>query len=63
MESYTDQQIIESWKKNVQPWIAAIREGEIENRLLVTNQAVMDAVFSRAPKTVLDIGCGEARWK
>ncbi len=59
MGKYTDQQIIKSWKKNVQPWVAAIREGEIEERLLVTNQAILNAIFSKTPKAVLDIGCGE----
>ncbi len=59
MEKYNDQQIIMSWKKNVDSWITAIGEGEIEDRLLVTNQAIMDAIFSQSPNSVLDIGCGE----
>ncbi len=59
MKQYTDQHIIKSWKKNVQPWVAAVREGEIEDRLLFTNQAIINAISSKTPKTVLDIGCGE----
>ena len=59
MEKFSDQQIIDSWKKNVQPWVKAIRNGEIESRLLVTNKTIVDAVIERKPKTVLDIGCGE----
>ena len=59
MEKFTDQKIIDSWKKNVQPWVTAICEGEIESRTLVTNKAIVDAVIERAPKTVLDVGCGE----
>ncbi|GJM31892.1 MAG: methyltransferase [Saprospiraceae bacterium] len=59
MEKFSDQKIVDSWKKNIQPWVTAIREGEIESRLLVTNKAVIDAVLTRAPKSVLDVGCGE----
>jgi len=59
MKNLTDQQIIDSWKSNVKPWISAIRDGEIESRLAVTNQAIIDAVLSGTPKTVLDVGCGE----
>ena len=59
MKKFTDQQIISSWEKNVQPWVTAIRAGEIESRLLVTNQAIVDAVLEIAPETVLDIGCGD----
>lgn len=44
---------------NVQPWARAVRNGEIESRTLVTNQAIVEAVLQRRPKTVLDIGCGE----
>jgi len=59
MKKFSDQQIIESWKKNAQPWVSAVREGEIESRLLVTNKVIIDAILAGAPKTVLDVGCGE----
>ncbi len=59
MKHLCDKQIIESWKKNVAPWVSAIENGEIASRLAITNQAILDAVTSRKPKTVLDIGCGE----
>jgi 2-polyprenyl-3-methyl-5-hydroxy-6-metoxy-1,4-benzoquinol methylase len=59
MEKFSDKKIVDSWNKNVQPWVVAIREGEIESRLLVTNQAVVDAVLKREPKSALDVGCGE----
>jgi len=55
----SDAKIIESWRKNAAPWTNAVREGQIESRRLVTNQAIIDAVISRAPRTALDIGCGE----
>ena len=54
-----DQQIITSWIKNANPWTTAVREKQIESRRLVTDQAIIDAVASIKPNTVLDIGCGE----
>lgn len=36
-----------------------MRERKIESRTLVTDDAIVDAVVSRSPRTVLDIGCGE----
>src|SRR5262245_57960704 len=59
MSTRTDETIIESWQKNVRPWVAAIQNGEIATRVLVTNKAIIDAVIEHAPKTVLDVGCGE----
>jgi trans-aconitate methyltransferase len=54
-----DQKVIESWRKNAGPWTDAVRNREIESRRLVTDAAIVDAVLSRKPRTVLDIGCGE----
>jgi SAM-dependent methyltransferase len=54
-----DTNIIASWGKNAAPWVTAVRDGEIESRLLVTNRAIVDAVRSLSPATGLDIGCGE----
>lgn len=51
--------IIDSWQRNAGPWTAAVRGGRIDSRRLVTDQAIVDAVMSRAPRTVLDLGCGE----
>lgn len=51
--------ILRSWRANAAPWTEAIAAQRIESRRLVTNQAIVDAVMSRAPRTVLDIGCGE----
>lgn len=59
MKKLSDRQIIASWEKNVQAWADAVREGQIESRLLVTNTAIIEAVLSKAPKTLLDLGCGE----
>lgn len=54
-----DARIIRSWHDNVAPWTAAVREDQIQSRTLVTNAAIVDAVVSRQPRTVIDIGCGE----
>lgn len=54
-----DDKVIESWRRNAAPWADAVRNKEIESRRLVTDAAIVDAVLSRKPRTVLDIGCGE----
>jgi 2-polyprenyl-3-methyl-5-hydroxy-6-metoxy-1,4-benzoquinol methylase len=59
MDKLNDAQVISSWSKNTDPWTAAVRGDAIESRRLVTNQAIVEAVRSRAPRTGLDIGCGE----
>lgn len=41
------------------PWTAAVRERQIESRRLVTDEAIVNAVVSCSPQTVLDVGCGE----
>ena len=59
MSELNDQQIIKSWEVNASPWIKAIQEGQIESRILATNNAIVDAVIHTGAKTCLDIGCGE----
>ncbi len=59
MKALTEAAIIESWQKNVRPWIAAIHNAEIATRIQVTNQAIIDAITKPSPKAVLDVGCGE----
>jgi len=59
IDPLSDAKIIDSWQKNAAPWTAAVRDNQIESRRLVTNQAIVDAIRSRSPRTALDIGCGE----
>ena len=59
IDPLSDAKIIDSWHHNVAPWTAAVRNEEIESRRLVTNRAIIEAVLSRSPASVLDIGCGE----
>lgn len=58
-DPFSDAKIVDSWHRNASPWTTAVREKQIENRALVTDQAIVDAVVGRAPRDVLDIGCGE----
>lgn len=59
IDPLSDAKIIDSWQKNASPWTVAVRESQIESRTLVTNRAIVEAVVSRSPRSVLDIGCGE----
>jgi 2-polyprenyl-3-methyl-5-hydroxy-6-metoxy-1,4-benzoquinol methylase len=59
IDPLSDAKIIDSWHNNATPWTAAVRDKRIESRKLVTDQAIVDAVMSRRPRSVLDIGCGE----
>jgi 2-polyprenyl-3-methyl-5-hydroxy-6-metoxy-1,4-benzoquinol methylase len=55
----SEDEIIRSWCVNARPWTRALRSQSIASRKLVTDQAIIDAVRSVAPRRVLDIGCGE----
>jgi len=55
----SDAKIVDSWNKNASAWVAAVRGGLIESRRQVTDDAIIEAVMSCVPRTVLDIGCGE----
>ena len=55
----SDAKIIDSWRSNALAWTAAVRERRIESRIRVTDRAIVEAVLARAPRSVLDIGCGE----
>src|SRR6056297_2000445 len=48
-----------SWERNADAWTEAIRGGAVASREAGTNAAVLDAVRACAPRTVLDVGCGE----
>jgi 2-polyprenyl-3-methyl-5-hydroxy-6-metoxy-1,4-benzoquinol methylase len=54
-----DARIVESWHGNAVPWIQAVRAHEIETRRLVTDRAILDTIVELAPKSLLDLGCGE----
>ena len=58
-DPFSDVKIVESWRKSAPSWTVAVREGQIESRRQITNQAIIDAILSRSPRSVLDMGCGE----
>lgn len=57
-DSFDDAKIVESWHENAPAWIEAVREGRIESRP-ITDRAIVDAILSRSPRSILDVGCGE----
>jgi len=59
MDALSDKKILDSWEKNVSPWVKAIKDQQIESRKLVTDQAIIETVLSISANKVLDIGCGE----
>jgi 2-polyprenyl-3-methyl-5-hydroxy-6-metoxy-1,4-benzoquinol methylase len=59
MDKFSDAKIVDSWHKNALPWTTAVRESQIESRKLITDRQVIEAILSRSPKSVLDLGCGE----
>lgn len=58
-DRFKETQIIESWTRNAAPWTDSVRRREIESRRLATDQAIIDVIKQHAPRSVLDIGCGE----
>ena len=59
MSTQLDTSIIDAWSRNTDPWVAAVRNGDIETRVLVTNGAIVDTVRAYVPRTAVDLGCGE----
>ncbi|MFC5461054.1 class I SAM-dependent methyltransferase [Massilia niabensis] len=59
MTPLTDAGVVDAWSKNSDPWIAAVRGREIASRALVTDAAILETVRARAPRTGVDLGCGE----
>jgi len=53
------EQLARSWHSNAHAWTDAVRGQQIESRRLVTDAAIVRATLARAPKRVLDLGCGE----
>ena len=53
------EQILQSWEANAGNWITTIDNAELESRVLVTNNAIVNTVCSYDFNSILDIGCGE----
>lgn len=54
-----EEQILASWVVNAAAWSRAVRRGEVLSRERVTNGAILAAITAAAPRTLLDLGCGE----
>lgn len=54
-----EEQILASWAANAAAWTRAVRRGEVLSRERVTNGAILEAITTFAPQTLLDLGCGE----
>ncbi len=59
MDAQNEGRIIRTWRDNADSWSEAVRSKAIASRRLVTDEAILAAVASRHPRTLLDIGCGE----
>jgi SAM-dependent methyltransferase len=61
MDGDTDREraLVTSWSMNAAPWSDAVRSNAIASRRLTTDRAVVQAVLSHQPASVLDLGCGE----
>ncbi|MFM2138804.1 MAG: hypothetical protein RJA57_1111 [Bacteroidota bacterium] len=57
--NFREQAILASWEKNARRWIDLIQRRGIASRNLVTDSAIVEAVLSQKPHTMLDLGCGE----
>lgn len=49
----------DSWDGNAEAWTRAVRDGLIESRRVATDAAIIDAITSLSPRSILDVGCGE----
>ena len=54
-----DARLRASWDANADAWARAVREQRIESRRLGTDAALVEALVSRGPGRLLDVGCGE----
>ena len=54
-----EEAILRVWHDSAAPWSRAVREGRIASRRRVTDAAVLAAIHARAPRSVIDLGCGE----
>jgi trans-aconitate methyltransferase len=59
MKALSDEKIVQAWSRNSDPWVAAVRGKEIASRALVTDAAIVAAVRACAPRSGVDLGCGE----
>jgi 2-polyprenyl-3-methyl-5-hydroxy-6-metoxy-1,4-benzoquinol methylase len=54
-----ERSIERSWRENAAAWTEAVRESRIPSRRAGTDAAILAAIRRAAPRSVLDVGCGE----
>lgn len=54
-----EERVVSAWRENGSAWTEAIRNERIASRNRITNRAVIETILAQAPRTVLDLGCGE----
>lgn len=54
-----DNEVIDAWRENAANWTDVVRKKLIDSRNLATDEAIVGAVMSCHPASVLDLGCGE----
>jgi SAM-dependent methyltransferase len=54
-----DKDMARSWDRNAGNWTRVVREGLIASRRAGTDAAILHTIAERAPRWLLDIGCGE----
>jgi len=59
MTNTREDKILNTWFKNATPWIKAVRNNEIQSRVLITNKSILECILKESPAHVLDVGCGE----
>ncbi len=51
-----EEAIVQSWTANAANWINTINSGALESRILVANQAMVDAITDYKPTSLLNVG-------
>lgn len=61
MSDKLEKQILDAWRTNAEPWIAAVEQAGIRGRDSLTARAIVAAVRDHTPSggAILDAGCGE----
>lgn len=57
--SNRSEQLARSWDSNAKAWTRVVRDRLIETRRLATDAAIVHAITSLSPRSILDVGCGE----
>lgn len=61
MSEHSDpsEQLDRSWDSNATAWTRVVRDRLIDSRRVATDAAIVEAITSLSPRSILDVGCGE----